>query len=146
MNIFSVGLCGNYKNPNYGQKDVNFGAHRFIATTDNYECLAREYGYKGTSLTDFINKHKLAKPFKEMLEYWLPSHVQEPNGAIMVCDEDIWFNALETGRLKMIAASLFGKKRNPDISSRESYNSLKEVIDEYIRGIKEPAQAFEKVA
>lgn len=131
------------KNSNSTQVKVNFGAIRFIATPKNYKQLERDRGFKSIPLTTFINKFKLAAPFKQALERWLPGHVEE-HGIVTACEEDILFNPREAGRLEMILENLFPGKRNSDIASAKKYEPLEGAIDEYIGAM--PAEIYEQAA
>lgn len=124
---------------------VNFGAERFLATPAKLEQLQREYGWKGTTLTDFIEKFNLGNHLKTALKRWLPDYVNGLHGEIQHGPENIFFNPMETGRLEMIVKNLGGNN-----DSAERYKSLETIMDEYIKAIpktveKTVAEVEEKV-
>jgi len=143
MKVFSVGSSCNYQNQNRRQKDVNFGAIKFLATPENYKRLKRERGLNSLPLTAFINKFNLAKPLREALERWLPQYCNDIHGGIKTSGEDVLFNFREAGRLEMIFQNLshrHGKQPSVD------YKPLITAIDESISSITETLEACEAVS
>lgn len=131
MQILPLNAKVNYQlqNQNSQKEKVNFGAERFLATPAKLEQLQRGYGWKGTTLTDFIEKFNLGNHLKAAFKRWLPDYVEDIHGEIKHGPHNIFFNHLETGRLEMIAKALENN------NAVDKYQPLETAIDKYVSAI-----------